>query len=360
MKGISRRAFIRRAVAAGAATVAFPTVLTRRAEAAWARGSRIHPNIDNLKVVGIIDPLMTTEYDVVSTWARQEELVNERVIYDNMDRLASKLTGFTSRDGAWKSILIKPPGKSWSDVVVAIKTNNIAEQHTRSPVMSKICRVLYHTIGISPGNIHIYDASHGGDIRRKTPFAGLPPGCRIEGKWGGIFTSTKVGEPWKGRSSKCLSHLVRDKVDILINISLCKGHNSKFGRFTMTMKNHFGTFKPKPGHAHDGADYLIAINQTTEILGKMDRSGKVVFPRQQLCIVDALWASKQGPTGLPTAQPNCLIMGVFSPVVDFQVATQLRAGKLNWPINRALTSRFLTDFGYTERDLPNRGIIIGA
>ena len=155
MKGMSRRDFIRRAAATGAATVAFPTVLTRRAEAAWARGTRIHPNVDNLKVVGIIDPLMTTEYDVRSTWARQEELVNERVIYDNMDRLASKLTGFTSRDGAGKSILIKPPGKSWSDVVVAIKTNNIAGQHTRSPVMSKICRVLYHTIGKSPGNIDI-------------------------------------------------------------------------------------------------------------------------------------------------------------------------------------------------------------
>jgi hypothetical protein len=66
------------------------------------------------------------------------------------------------------------------------------------------------------------------------------------------------------------------------------------------MKNHFGTFDPGPGHWTGSQDYLIAINQTPEILGPMDRrKGKVLYPRQQLSLVDALWASKGGPGGRP-------------------------------------------------------------
>ncbi|MHC4789022.1 MAG: hypothetical protein ACYS8K_07435, partial [Planctomycetota bacterium] len=74
-----------------------------------------------------------------------------------------------------------------------------------------------------------------------------------------------------------------------------------------------------------GADYLIAINKTPEILGQIDPlSGEVIQPRQQLCIIDALWASETGPGGLPTAQPNALMMGTVAPAMDYLTATRFR------------------------------------
>jgi len=140
---------------------------------------------------------------------------------------------------------------------------------------------------------------------------------------------------------------------------MCKGHGKQFGGFTMTMKNHFGTFSPGPGHAVGSQDYLIAINQTSEILGQMDkRTGKILYPRQQLCIVDAIWASKRGSGGNPSHQPNFLAMGVLSPVVDYIMATRFRGERMGWRPNMKATHRMLTEFGYNEGDLPEKGKII--
>lgn len=345
----------------GVGITGFPTIFIPKSQASWARQTIVHPNVDNLRVVSITDAKMTKAIDPRVYWARQEELTVSEKVWENIDKLACSLTEIRKADEAWRAIFIKPPGKSWSDTVVAIKTNNIARQHTHSAVMAKICHSLTDTIGVKPANIHIYDASHGANMSRKTPFTGLPKGCGIVGRWGGSNTFTTISEPWKNPEgkSRCLKHLVDGSVDILINIAMCKGHSRRFGGFTMTMKNHFGTFSPTPGHDGGGLDYLIAINQTAEILGQMDkRTGKVLFPRQQLCLVDALWASKGGPGGNPSHQPNFLAMGVMSPVVDYQVAMQFRAERMGWKPNMNATQRFLADFGYNKDDLPAGGKII--
>jgi len=361
MKKISRRQFIKKTMVMGATVAAFPTVITSKSRAKNITKLVVHPNVDNLRVVGITDTAMTKASEPVSPWKVQDNLVVKDVVWKNIDKLACGLAEMGNPAEAWHSIFIKPPRKSWSDTVVAIKTNNIAQQHTRSAVMSKICHTLTHTLGVSPFNIHIYDACHGGSMREKTAFGGLPKGCRVENQWGGSSTLTSIPAPWKNgkRQSKCLSHLVDGSVDILINIAMCKGHSPKFGKFTMTMKNHFGTFDPSPGHESGGQDYLIAINRTPEILGIMDKQReKVLFPRQQLCLIDALWASKSGPGGNPTHQPNFLAMGVLSPIVDYQVATKFRGEKMGWQPNVRMAHRMLTDFGYLERDLPFKGKII--
>jgi hypothetical protein len=83
----------------------------------------------------------------------------------------------------------------------------------------------------------------------------------------------------------------------------------------------------------------------------------VLFPLQQLCIVDALWASEGGPGGYPRTQPNFLAMGVLSPVVDYVLATRFRKEKMGWDINKEATRRMLTEFGYQESDLPAGGKI---
>ena len=352
---------MKKSLVMGAGIAAFPSVFSSETHGKDRVKIVTHPNVDNLRVVGITDSSMTRTMKPASPWATQEELVVKKAVWENIDKLACGLTEMGNPSKAWQTIFLKPPGKSWSDTVVAIKTNHISRQHTRSAVMAKICYTLTDVMGIKPANIHIYDACHGKSISRNTPFSGLPDGCRIENRWGGSSTYTAVPKPWKDGEdkSRCLEHLVRGSVDILVNIAMCKGHSKRFGGFTMTMKNHFGTFSPGPGHNDGSQDYLIAINRTPEILGPMDsKTGRVLFPRQQLCLIDALWASKGGPSGNPTHQPNFLAMGVLSPVLDYQIATQFRGEKMGWQPNMAMTKRMLSEFGYNKKDLPDDGKLI--
>lgn len=352
---------MKKAIAAGTTLAAFPAVLPNAAHAEEVPKVVVHPNVNNLRVVGITDPGMTTARNPVSSWETQDQLVSREAVWRNMDKLASGLAEVSNSARAWQSIFMKPPGKAWSDTTVAIKTNNIGRQHTRSAVMAKICHTLTGTLGVQPSNIRIYDACHGRSMHKKTSFSDLPEACRIENKWGGSTTLTSIPAPWKkGRSeSKCLEHLVNGSVDILINIAMCKGHSQKFGGFTMSMKNHFGTFDPWPGHMFGGADYLIAINKTPEILGEMEpQTGRVLFPRQQLCLIDALWASECGPGCTSSHQPDFLAMGVLSPIVDHVVATRFRGEKMGWHPNMEMTHRMLAEFGYNENDLLSGGKLI--
>jgi hypothetical protein len=169
-----------------------------------------------------------------------------------------------------------------------------------------------------------------------------------------------VPAPYDGDVA-CTKALASDDVDILINIAMCKGHSGVFGGFTMTMKNHFGTFNPRPGHSRNGLEFLTGLNKSKAILGVVDdKTGKIIKPRQQLCIIDALWSSKPGPGGPPTDCTNRLFMGTFSPILDYVVATEFRRDTMNWSVNDTATERFLTDFGYAKNDLANGGKMISA
>jgi len=340
------------AVAAGAAA-SVPFIFVRRARGEWTPGTTVHPNIDDLRVVGVTDASMTKAVQVRSNWVQQEKLVNGEAVRTNIDKLACALAKETDHEKAWKAILLKPAKKSWADTVVAIKTNSIFVQHTRSAVMAKICRTLTDVLGVKPANVHIYDACHGGNMKEITPFEGLPAGCRLEGKWGGSSVAAPVGQPWQGKQAKCAKPFTDGSVDILINIALCKGHGAAFGGFTMALKNHFGTFEPRPGHrAKGGMAYLAGINRSAAILGPRGKSGKLLFPRQQLCLIDALWASESGPNGPPSAQPNFLAMGVFAPAVDYLLATQFRVGTMGWkkPNAQAL-GRMLSGFALKKEQM---------
>jgi hypothetical protein len=361
MDGISRRQFMKKAALAGTILAAGPMIFVPKARAAWEKKSIVHPQVNNLRVVGITDPKMTRGMQTVSSWSLQEKMVVKEAVWENMDRLACGLAETGSPEEAWRAVFIKPLRKSWSDTVVAIKTNNISLQHTRSAVLSKVGHVFTGLLGVKGENIHIYDAVHGGAMKQNTPFAGLPEGVQIEDKWGGINTEVSVPPPWGDgrRTTKCLRYLANGAVDILVNIALCKGHSETLGGFTMAMKNHVGTFTPWWVHQDEALEYLLAINQTPEILGPMDPStGRVLYPRQQLCIIDALWASEGGPGGYPRTQPNFLAMGVLAPVLDYVVATRFRIEKMKWDINLEATRRMLTGFGYRESDLPAGGKLI--
>ena len=203
---------------------------------------------------------------------------------------------------------------------------------------------------VKPENIHIYDSCHGADMLKKTPFAGLPEGCRMESLWGGMAAEVPLPPPWKEGSGKtrCTKSIAAGDVDILINIALCKGHAAQFGGFTMTMKNHFGTFDPRHGHDREdrknSTDYLLSINRSAQVLGETGPGGEVLFPRQQLCFIDALWASRKGPGCESSAQPNRFFMGTCSPVLDYLAAVRFRRSRMKGKSSRGRSSGARTFF----------------
>ena len=357
MDKITRRSFIKKAAVAATGISVFPMIFVPKARARWATKTIVHPNVDNLRVVGITDAKMIKPD---ASFYELDKFIVKEAVWDNLDKLACSLSQTQNPQEAWRSIFIKPPGKSWSDVVVALKFNGAGTRgyQTSSAIISKICHELINTVGVKSYNIHIYDAVHGTYMKK---FEGLPEGCRVEERWGGLAAETLISKPWsdvinKGKS-KCLKQLVDGSVDILINVAKCKGHPfSHLGGFTMAMKNHFGSFHPYWGHSPDnGLDYLIAINQTPEILGSMDkRTGKVLYPRQQLCLIDGLWTIGS----FSGRQTNFLAIGVLAPIVDYQVATKFLRDRMEWNVHAPVTNRILSDFGYSESDLPNGGKII--
>jgi len=361
---LTRRHFLQGAVVGATALGLGPSsFLSPRFARASGKQALFHPQVDGLRVAGVHDPAMTREVRPRCGWAEQEERVVDRVVEAHIDRMALALTGESDAGKAWDRIFVKPQDKPWNRVVVAVKTNNLGRQHTHGAVMRKICSVLTERMGIRPESIFIYDGSHGKDIDRKTPFQDLIPGVQVVNKWGGINTPVKVPAPWnKGNGeADCVRAVAVGEVDILVNMAVCKGHAKQFGGFTMTMKNHFGTFDPEWGHRDHATDYLLAINKTPQILGAVsDLTGRIHHPRQQLCIVDALWASQDGPGAGSSAQPNRLFMGTLSPVLDYQVATRFRRDIMNWPIDEQVTGRFLSAFGLSPEDLPGDGGILDA
>lgn len=69
MNKISRRQFMKKTIVMGTAIAAFPTVISRESQAKNIAKVVVHPNVDNLRVVGITDTAMTKAYEPVSSWA---------------------------------------------------------------------------------------------------------------------------------------------------------------------------------------------------------------------------------------------------------------------------------------------------
>jgi hypothetical protein len=358
---ISRRDFLKLSAVGSAGLVASKYLfnISKAYGAEFPKIGNINPAIPNTWAAYLSDEKMTSG-EIARDWIAQNKATKADVVGKNIDKLACALSQEKDAEKAWGKLFTKPEGKEWKDIVFAIKTNTIAEQHTRNATMTKVCNVLVNGFGVAGSNVHIYDGCHGGDMSKKSPFENLPKDVKIEGNWGGITTESDVPAPF-GNKAKCVKSLAEDQVDILINIALCKGHSGEFGGFTMTMKNHFGTFNPRHGHQQNGLGFLTGINKSKAVLGGIDQeTGKITKPRQQLCIIDALWASEPGPGGPPTHCTNTLFMGTFSPILDYLVATNFRRDALKWKVNETTAEKFLTDFGYTKDDIAQEGKYINA
>jgi hypothetical protein len=349
----SRRHFLKIAAAGTAGIVLFPNrspgAPASSGSAGWRAGLIINPSIANVKTISCFDEAMVVN-KVAGDFARQNEGVDATLIAKNMDDIATRLTNISTPSDAWQTIFRKPTAKQWNQVKAAIKVNCANTYNMpRIAIVNKVCTVLI-TIGIPPANITIYDSMNNasgagkyGDSLGK-PISGLPSGIVV-------WTKTLDGPdvPVGSATMQCSSAIalqdsdpVTYSPDILVNIGSNAGVDTIGSEPGLCMSNHLGTLKfSTPTNAE-----LIAINQSEAVIGQ----GTAAVPcRQQLCIIDSLWATI-GPSGADLRVPCRIIMGMLPPAVDFLTAKNIRE-PMNTSPNTTLITSWLTAFGYTTNDV---------
>ena len=102
MNHISRSQFIKKAGFAGATLAVSPMIFVAKAKAAWEKKSIVHPNLNNLRVVGITGPKMINGVQPVTSWSLQEKMVVRDAVWENMDKLACGLAETRKPEDAWR------------------------------------------------------------------------------------------------------------------------------------------------------------------------------------------------------------------------------------------------------------------
>lgn len=307
----------------------------------------INPAIDNLRVVCCHDPNMVTGTPANwNTIADQNEYAVVEQIQGNIDRMAMALAEKSTPGEAWETIFQKPATKEWPDVKVAIKVNaktrsGIPKNNPRLAAIDKICKAI-NGLGVPMKSIIIYDGDdeEAGALYEEYIGNGLPAEVIVSRKndaLGGTM-STPVPAPWN-RNVNCTRDIANGTIDILVNITVNKGSHDWTGPATISMKNHLGTFAP----THD-FDLLVGITKSDAIVG-----GTPV--RQQLCLVDSIFACRTGPSDPPSHAPHRLVMGTCSPVVDYLVIKKIREDVMNVSHTASIVNRYLSDFGYSPDDV---------
>ncbi len=377
---IARRDFLKTSAAgtAGIMAVSAPRAKTGSVPGgAWSPGMQITPDIDNLRVAVCHDPEMLTERPTVYVNALEDQnkVVKTDVLRANMDQMAMVLAQKSTADEAWRTIFRKPESKTWAQVRVAIKPNCLeTRMMPRVAVLRKLIDVL-HGFGVPYENIVIYDGGSGGNrysdaFESSFPADQLPQGVQMSGKdkkrdngFSLAVIPVAAGDKYL-REQQCTNFIQDGSIDILINAGVSKHNSRALGGPTITLKNHYGTFVPRPrtkdngdgtfetSHASndDGLEYLLKINQSDAIIGGNP-------PRQQLVIVDSLISLTTGPTdGIldDYVRNDRLIMGTFSPAVDFLVTRKIRGdimGLNKTEKEMAAQKRWLTGFDYSEQEI---------
>ena len=290
---------------------------------------------------------------------KQNGKVNEAEVEKSLDAMAVALAQREDPSKSWQFIFQKGD-KSWSSVTAAVKFNEVGTNMPRIAVINKICRELVN-LGIPTGNITLFGGRNTG--ASVAPYYSmlsdvLPEGIHLsqhDSLLGGRSTvpiPLAVNGNISITQAECVKNIGEHVNDILINIGVNKGHWDEYGGFVLTMKNHFGTFNPQPylggrsfEERHGNFGYLLSINQSESLIGGM-------VPQQQLCIIDSLWASsKPNPGADGDAEPyNLLVMGTFSPAVDYLTAVKIRRLLMGCSLG-ANAEKILPAFGYSEQDL---------
>lgn len=324
---------------------------------AWTDKMPINPDIDNMRVICMHDPKMAGDPSS-SSYEAQNKVVDDQRVRENMDKMAMHLTGKRDPDEAWRTIFRS--SKPWEESKVIIKLNCVeSKMLARFSVVKKIVDVLID-FGVQPKNIVMFDGQ-GGMWKTYENSVDLKDSTKIRAVLSNSYSAVggqaniKIPEITDGYAP---GDLVNGVTDIIVNIAVNKGHDSptfNVGMTTLCLKNHFGTFLNSGGfggmyggaltamHLHSTKG-LININKIPEIVG-----GNPV--RQQLCIIDSLWAMKRGPSGSADSKPDRLIMGTFAGAVDYCCVKEIRE-KLMGVTNhqKQVIPQYLTAFGYKETD----------
>jgi hypothetical protein len=368
----SRRSFLKMA-AAGAAgiTVSGPAVKSvlgsPAATSAWTTGKAINPNISNNRVVCMYDPAMISNQNLATfSLSSFAGATSTTVISTDMDKMAMSLSQKATADLAWSTIFQKPAAKTWAQVVVAIKVNGCNHKNLpRTAVVGKICNVL-KGLGVLAANIIVYDGANGSRCNDIGDYASYFSTTDTT-KFPGITSTNSTGLGGSGSAAvpnmsnqTCPASFISGAVDIIVNISVNKGHctpnnggpaQGNTGGVTLCLKNHFGTFPPSHNNSNPSTgDAAVYMNMSDAIIGGTP-------PRQQLCIVDSLWAdNNNNPDGTPTSVLSRLVMGTFAGSVDYltsmRIKQDIQVTQLKEKNNMDTTqiARFMTLFGYATTD----------
>ncbi len=344
MESLSRRTFIQNSALLTLLSSVYPKQLFAASHSTgWEPRRPVNPQIDNMRVVSAVNPLMITRNP--QSWQPEDQnaVISISEVDRTLDSMAVSLSQKSDPHQAWASVFQKPKEKKWQDLKVAIKVNCNSKNNARIAIISKICREL-NMLGIPFNKMVIYDGRSNA-WPTYSPFIGkgFPDGVIVSEGNKSLGGMAKVSLPWnETKKYKCTKAMVDGSVDILVNIANNKGCDKAFGQTTLTLKNHAGTFEPMPLHLGGGIDYLLAFNRSKEIMG-------TAVARQQLCIVDSLWGMRKGPFGVPEERLDRIVMGTFSPAVDYLTAKKIREPLLG--VSHTNIERFLTDFGYTTGDI---------
>jgi len=304
----------------------------------------INPKINNLRVVYIEAPgimLKNGTGTTFETFSASTAKVNTGGVKYCMDTVAILLANQPGMDSrkAWETIFQKPSNKEWRDVLVAIKPNCAAGNtdgqlvpHASIAIINAVCDALTG-LGVTASNITIYD-TNGFSVNPQTLY---PASAMLSGiKFVGPTLRNYPAQLWSSLSPAAL------EADIIINIASCKGH-AELGGATLTLKNHLGTVG---GHVtgDQAVQKILEIHNSEAVLGKPIPGS--VPPKQQLAIVDCLWAAENGPLAAPDKAPGILVMGTSCPAVDCFTAIKVRLEKLKYKGDRPTFLSYLTHYGY--------------
>ncbi|MBN2576304.1 MAG: DUF362 domain-containing protein [Deltaproteobacteria bacterium] len=339
-----RRDFLK-VTAAGATGLALGRA--RQAQAAWPTNGKmeINPDIGNMRVVGLTDPKMMKSVPSNMTFATQNDAVDWPRVQANMDAMAVALTQKSTADEAWKTVFRS--SKPWADTVVAVKVNAGEARNTaRLAVLQKFSN-LFVDWGVKPQNFIVYDGHSPAtnifassfsttDKNKVLGVVGAP-----SGQSGDLLGGWKDAKLASGATRRCAAKIADGTVDILINIANNKGH-MMFGKVTLCMKNHYGTWEPDATHT-DLNNLIYSMNKADAIIGGDP-------PRQQLCFVDSMFCNKADIFGQPELMPCYFVMGTFAPAVDYLLVKKVREEVSKLSHDSATVNSYLTGWGYTTSD----------
>jgi hypothetical protein len=324
-------------------------VLTRPnfAWAAWPSSGKLelNPDISNMRVVACVDPAMMKSTPTSTAFATQNAAVDYAKVQANMDAMAMTLTNKSSPDEAWRTIFHS--GKDWASTVVAVKVNAGESKNTaRLAVLQKLSNTLVG-FGVQPKNFIVYDGHSPANTIFASSFSTtdktkvLGEVSAPSGTTGDLLGGYKDAPLVDGTTHRCAGMIADGTVDILIDIANNKGH-PMFGKVTLCMKNHYGTWEPDPNHP-DLNNLIFKMNKSDAIIG-----GTPV--RQQLCFVDSIYCNKADVFGTPELMPCYFVMGTFAPAVDYLTVRKVREAVSGLTHDSAVIDSYLTSFGYATSD----------